>query len=87
MKFYRDQRILMMIHHCVIAFVVLGSIGFAETSVLHGCLYKGLQTSKTLSATGWFSIRLAVQNFIGNTLDVPSCRYTLGQADDSSNIL
>ena len=45
------------------------------------------QTSNAQSATGWFSIRLIEQTFNANTLDVPSCRYTLQQAGDSSKIL
>ena len=39
------------------------------------------------NATGWSSIYLFVQNFIGKTLNVSSESYTLWQACDSSNVL
>ena len=69
MGFCMDQQILMMLHQCVVASVVLRSLGFAETSQCFMVDITEGQTSNAQSVTGWSSIHLVEQNFIGNTLD------------------
>ena len=65
-----DQQILMMLHQCVVASVVLRSLGFAETSQCFMVDITEGQPSNAQSVTGWSSIHLVEQNFIGNTLGV-----------------